>query len=149
MGWKDLALRDIRSHKVCDEYDGLLSRTMSKVDALALYRRGIDWCIENNSPSLELLRNYREDCAFSGIFIDRHFNDELLNDNQVYVFHNCTGIIRTGLNLSKRIIPMMYFANMCDITVRCDGNADIVVPFYIFGKNNVITDGITAKIFRR
>lgn len=145
--WKESAANDIRSHKVCDEYDGLLARAKSKVDALALYRRGIDWCLENDSPSIDLLRLYKQDCAFSGIFIDRHFDDELLNDNQVYIFHNCTGTIRTGLNVSKRIIPMLYFANGCDMTVKVD--ADVEVPLYIFGNNNVVPDGITAKIFRR
>ena len=150
--WKDRAAKDIRSHRVCDEYDGLLSRAKSKVDALALYRRGIDWCLENDSPSIDLLRNYKQECAFSGIFIDRHFDGELLNDNQIYVFHNCTGTIRTGLNVQKRIIPMLYFANGCDMTVEGESPAQVDVPLYLFGKNNVKAESsaeIQPVIYRR
>lgn len=150
--WKNKAMSDILAHKVCSEYEGLLSRTASKVSALSLYKRGIDWCLENDSPSVSLLREYKDDCAASGIFIDRAFDGELLNDSQVYVFHNCTGTIRVGFNAAKRIIPMLYFANGCKMRVEGDSPAFVRVPFYIFGVNDVTIDplgAIEAKIFRK
>jgi len=138
--WKNKALADITAHKVCDEYSELTSRAKTKVDALALYKRGIDWCLENDSPSLSLLRTYKDDCAYNGVYIDRKFEGELLNSNTVYVFHNCSGTVRVGLNVQKRIIPMLYFANGCDMTIVGVPPAGVRVPLYVFGENNIVAD---------
>ena len=150
--WKNKAMSDILAHKVCSEYEGLLSRAESKVSALSLYKRGIDWCLENNSPDINLLREYKADCEANGIFIDKHFDGELLNDSIVYVFHNCTGTVRTGLNLEKRIIPMMYFANGCKMTVVGESPMFVRIPFYVFGSNEVVADpsgAIEAKFYKK
>ena len=150
--WKNKALADIRAHKVCDEYSELTSRAKNKIDALALYKRGIDWCLENDSPSVNLLRKYSQECAYNGIYIDREFNGELLVDQPVYVFHHCSGSIRVGLNLEKRIIPMLYFANGCDMVIVGDSPAHVRVPLYVFGQNHITaqTDGsIEPVIYRR
>lgn len=150
--WKNKAMSDILAHNVCAEYEGLLSRADSKVSALSLYKRGVDWCLENNSPSIDLLRNYKADCEANGIFIDKHFDGELLNDTMTYVFHNCTGIVRVGLNLKKKIIPMLYFANGCRMKVVGDSPFFVRVPFYIFGNNEVVVDpsgAIEAKFYRK
>ena len=135
--WKTSALSDISAHKACAGYSELAARAKTKVDALALYKRIIDWCLENNSPSVDLLRQYRQDCAYNGIFIDRHFDGELLTDSPVYVFHNCSGTIHVGLNVKRRIIPMLYFANGCDMTVVGEGPSKVRVPLYVFGKNRI------------
>lgn len=150
--WKSKAMSDILAHKVCSEYEELLSRADSKVGALSLYKRGVDWCLENNSPDIDLLRLYKADCEASGIFIDKHFAGELLNDMMTYVFHNCTGTIRVGLNLEKKIIPMLYFANGCRMEVKGDSPVLVRVPFYVFGNNEIVADpsgAIEAKFYRR
>ena len=150
--WKNTALSDIRLHNVCNEYSALVSRAPSKVDALALYKRGIDWCLENNSPSVNFLRRYKEDCEINGIFIDREFHGETLDESQVYVFHRCSGTIRVGLNVARRIIPMLYFANGCDMTVEGSSPISVRVPIYVFGANTVRaekTDSFDPVIYRK
>lgn len=151
-GWKKSAKADIVVNGVCEEYSELLSRAASKVEALALYKRGIDWCLENDSPSVDLLRRFKEDCAASGIFIDRHFDGELLNYHNVYVFHNCSGTIRTGLNLEKRLVPMLYFSNGCSMRIEGASLVHVVIPLYIFGTNDIICEGdssIEPKFYRK
>ena len=149
-GWKKQAKADIIEHGVCNEYKELVTRAASKVEVLALSKRGIDWCLENNSPALGLLRKSKDDCEASGIFIDRHFDGEVLDDQQVYVFHHCTGTIRTGLNLNKRIIPMLYFANGCSMAVEPSSDIQACVPLYIFGGNDIVASGsLDAKIYRK
>lgn len=150
--WKRPALADIKIHNVCAEYAALVSRASSKVDVLALYKRGIDWCLENDSPSPALLRQYKDDCEINGIFLDREFHGETLNDSQVYVFHHCSGTIRVGLNARKRIIPMLYFANGCSMTVEGDSPISVRVPIYIFGNNNIkaeATESFEPVIYRK
>lgn len=141
--WKIEAQQDIDSHGVCDEYSQLLHRSESEDKALALYKRGIDWCLEHDSPSLALLRKYKTVCELNGVYLDCVFNGDLLDDEMVYVFHNCKGTINIDLNVEKAIIPMLYFANGCEMTVKrlAESNiGKIEVPLYIFGANKITTE---------
>lgn len=137
--WKNIAHEDIVSHGVCGEYSELLNRAGTASAALALYKRGIDWCLERNSPSINLLRQYKQECEQNSVFIDRTFHGEILTGEQVYVFHNCRGTIRVGLNMEKHIIPMLYFANGCAMSVKSADSSglSIRVPLYVFGPNSI------------
>lgn len=100
-----------------------------------------DWCLERDFPTLQMLRDHFRDVTNKGVFVDKTFNGELLNDLQAYIFHNCKGTIKVGLNVDKAIIPMLYLANGCRLRIL--GVGDIVpkvpseVPIYTFGKNDV------------
>lgn len=137
--WKKLLRRQASLHHMCEENRSALEEVNSKADAIALYKKTIDWALEEDYPDLYALRRYFNDCELYGIFIDKEFHGETLMDQQVYVFHNCTGTIRTGLNLEKEIIPMLYFANNCDMSVRSAApvGTSIRVPIYIFGDNKI------------
>lgn len=116
-------------------------------DALVdYYVANPDWCMERNFPDLLTLREHFADCENKGVFVDKTFHGELLNDLQAYIFHNCKGTIKVNLNVEKAIIPMFYFANGCDMTVdfyqpssvsSMKRLLSIKVPIYSFGKNDV------------
>jgi hypothetical protein len=150
--WKIRLDKDARSKKICAEYHDLISRAETKDDLIGIYKRGIDWSLENDCPSLEFLRGEAKDFEYRGLFIDHHFNGELLDEHQVYIFHNCTGEIRVGLNIGKRIIPMLYFANGCDMKVLHGGDSvmPVRIPLYIFGSNHILSetsDSVTFKTY--
>lgn len=152
-GWKQTLRREASLHHMCEENRTALASADSKTDAVRLYKKTIDWALEEGYPRLDTLRKYFSDCESEGVFIDRHFNNEDLRDQQVYVFHNCTGTIRVGLNVQKRIIPMLYFANDCRMTVKSSGPAalQVRVPLYIFGDNNIIaeqSEDILCKVYK-
>lgn len=137
---------------MCEENRTALEGIDTKADAIELYKKTIDWALEEGYPTLETLRQDFSDCEEFGIYVGRRFHGEILNREQVYVFHNCTGTIRTGMNLNKRIIPMLYFANGCDMSVKGigDRNMQIRVPLYVFGENRVVgekSDDIICKIY--
>lgn len=100
-----------------------------------------DWCLERNFPPLPILRDNFCDITEKGVYVDHTFHGEVLNDLQTYVFHNCKGTIKVGLNTDKAIAPMLYLANGCRL--RIVGVGDVVpkeptkVPIYTFGKNDV------------
>lgn len=140
--WKSTVIADAIHKGVCNEYAGLMRRSKYLTDFLYLYRRGVDWALENDCPSVALMRQFPEErLDLHGIFIDRHFDGEVLMDRDVYIFHNCTGTIKTGLNMSKKIIPMFYFANGCDIKIESASETQmpgpVRVPLYVFGSNTV------------
>ena len=124
---------------MCAEYRDGLGSVETKHDAIALYKRCIDWALEEGYPSILTLRHDFSDCEEDGIFVDKVFNGECLDSQKVYVFHNCSGTIRVGLNRDKKIIPMLYFANGCDMDIKgIPGSAmQVRVPLYVFGLNRI------------
>lgn len=141
MNWKTHLQHLARKHNMCADNRAYLSACETKEDAIRLYKQTIDWALEEEYPDLDFLRKEFADQQSQGIFIDHNFDGEILNEHQVYVFHHCTGTIRVGLNLAKKIIPMCYFANGCDMTILGVETADQFlpnrVPLYIFGKNKI------------
>lgn len=137
---KDLLMQEAREQGICvDGYNDM--RGFNHDELVDYYIKNPDWCLERSFPSLGLLRDNFEDQQHKGIFIDTTFANDKLKDNLVYVFHNCKGAITTGLNLEKAIIPMLYFANDCDMHIHCESPTRIKIPLYIFGHNNITTSG--------
>lgn len=124
---------------MCLENREALNSVDSLSDAVSLYKKTIDWALEEGYPNFGTLQRFFSGCEDFGIFVNKEFHGEFLNAQEVYVFHHCSGSIRVGLNKGLRIIPMLYFANGCDMSVKPGGpsNLNIRVPLYIFG-NNVI-----------
>lgn len=150
--WKRQLRREASAHHMCAENRDALSCVETKLEAIQLYKKTIDWALEEGFPDIHTLRRDFSDCEDYGIFVGRHFNGERLTEQQVYVFHECTGMVRVGLNLRSRIIPMLYFANGCDMTVRGIRNSamQIRVPLYVFGDNHVAgeqSDDIFCKVY--
>lgn len=134
--WHNELRRQASLHHMCEENRRALACIGSKSDAIELYKKTIDWALEEGYPSIDVLRRHFSDCGEMGVFVDKTFHGELLDDNLVYVFHNCHGTIHVGLNLEKKLIPMLYFANGCDMSILGDGSESPVrVPLYVFGGN--------------
>jgi hypothetical protein len=137
--WHRQLRREASAHHMCAENRSALENISDKGEAIALYKKTIDWALEEGYPCMETLRSEFSGCEAYGIFVDKVFHGERLDDQQVYVFHNCSGTIRTGLNVQKRIIPMLYFANGCNMDVKpiSETAPKVRVPLYIFGPNRV------------
>ena len=150
--WKEYLLRQARLESMCTENMDALRACETKADAVALYKKTIDWALEKNYPPVNFIRNEFGDCEDLGIFIDKTFNGELLNEHQCYVFHNCRGYITVDINIQKKIIPMLYFANGCQLSVGRANSAHtmpIIVPLYIYGENTIVTDDDEDIIFTK
>lgn len=149
--WKSHLQRLAREHKMCAENRAYLNNCDTKEDAIRIYKQTIDWALEEGYPNIDFLRKEFADQKSQGLYIDHNFDGDVLNEHQVYVFHNCTGTIKVGLNLSKKIIPMCYFANGCDMNVLgIDGEcfSPSRVPLYIFGDNKIKASDIPTTEFR-
>lgn len=148
--WKKQLRREASAHHMCEENRSMLESVESKSDAIELYKRTIDWALEEGYPDLETIRSCFSDCESDGVFVDKHFTGDVLTDHQVYIFHNCTGVIRVGLNVKMRIIPMLYFANGCQMTIKPvrPSVSDVRVPLYIFGDNRINTEKSEDVVFK-
>lgn len=132
-----------RGKGICiDGYNEM--RTDNPDMLIDFYIKNPDWCMERDFPTLDVLKEYFPDIEDKGVFVGKAFHGELLNDLQVYIFHNCTGTIKVGLNVDKAIIPMLYLANGCKLRIvgagdyrPKRGSERTAVPVYVFGKNDV------------
>ena len=140
--WVKQLRKEASVHHMCAENRLALESVTDKGSAIALYKKTIDWALEQGYPCIETLRRDFSECGAYGIYVDKHFDGETLDDQAVYVFHNCTGTIHVGLNVKKRIIPMLYFANGCDMSVKGipDQNLQARVPLYVFGENRISSE---------
>ncbi len=129
---------------ICESGMERLRGISDRASLIAYYIQHPDWCLERGFPDIRVLREFFSDCSEYGVFVDRIFHGELLNDSQTYIFHNCKGTINVGLNTEKAIIPMLYLANGSRLHIV--GVGDIkpkkasersIVPIYTFGKNDV------------
>lgn len=150
--WKEYLLRQARLHSMCTENLEALRACNTKADAVALYKKTIDWALEENYPPINFIRNEFGDCENLGVYIDRTFHGELFDEHQCYVFHNCRGYITVDINIQKKIIPMLYFANGCQLSVGRANSAHtmpIRVPLYIYGENTIVADDDEDIIFTK
>ena len=153
--WHNILRREASAHHMCAENRHALDCADTEAEAIALYIKTIDWALEEGYPSIEVLRRYFTDCEEYGIFVDKVFHGELLDDRQVYVFHHCKGTIRTGLNIPRRRIPMLYFANGCEMSLLAKAQPlsikPSMVPLYVFGENHISTESdqeyVTWRVF--
>ena len=135
---KERLLQLAKADNICvDGYRRVVGS--NRQEMIAYYKQMIDWCLERNYPDYAILQEHFSDCEDEGIYIGKEFNGEIFSSQQVYVFHNCKGTINVQMDYENEIIPMLYFANKCDMRVICtlENIIPIRVPLYIFGENCV------------
>ena len=137
---KEKLMADAKQNDICAEgYSHM--RASDRNMLIEYYVANPDWCLERNFPQLEVLTEHFSDCEDKGVYVNKTFKGELLNDLQVYVFHHCKGTIKVGLNVEKAILPMLYIANGCRLRIVGVGQEGVSrpsgIPIYIFGKNDL------------
>lgn len=118
---------------------------------LDFYTENPDWCLERGFPTWETLRemgrDFGEEMERHGVYLDREFEGEILTERQTYVFLGCRGKVRTGLNIEKGVIPMLYFAGGNDMGIgeMAGTGPGVKVPVYLFGEEERVYywDGLT------
>lgn len=114
--------------KMCSEYLTLLKACTSISQAFPLYLKNPTWALSEDFLPLNVIRKVKTEAKQHGIYVDYNFENELINEKQVYILHSCKGKIRVKLNLEKKIIPIFYLAHGCDVEIEIEG--DIKVPIY-------------------
>lgn len=140
--WIDILRYEARKHRMCAENRlALAADGITKEQAIELYKKTIDWALEENYPALDVLRREFSDFEHLGIYVDKHFGGDMLLQ-QVVVLHHCSGTINVDLDVKNAVIPMIYVANGCDITIKRPADRvfglPIRVPIYIFGDDSSV-----------
>lgn len=150
MRLKETLMGDARRGGICAEGYGLM-RGYDREELIGYYVANPDWSIERGFPSLELLRREFSDIENKGVFVSKTFDGETFDKLQAYIFHDCKGTIKVAMDYDNAVIPMLYFANGCNIRVECEQKNDpaINVPLYI-AEDCKVTGAITDNcVFKR
>jgi hypothetical protein len=137
---REILIHDAKRKNICiDGFKRVLSSN-DKHELLDYYKSIIDWSLERDFPPIDVVRRYFSDSESDDVFVDRVFHGETFSSSQIYVFHACQGTINVAMDYDNEIIPMLYFANNCHITIRCEQEnlRPIRVPLYIFGDNTIV-----------
>ena len=150
LDWKEILIERAKKQGMCRENFTALERLSDRRSAVALYKKTVDWALENGYPGLDVIREHFNDMEQDGIYVDRDFGyDNVVS--QVSVFHNCSGSIRTGLNVEMMVIPMLYLANGSRLVIDGNGSTDwaVTVPVYVCdGCEAVQGNGVRLRIYR-
>lgn len=132
---------------LCSQYQGLIDRSQSIEDLARLYIRGIDFCIGNDYPTLDYLReHYKGRCEPYGVYVDddikglRNVPDVVLNGgckavlkyddysvSRLYVRHeSLAGIFVSG----HAVLTIDAFDNSHLVIAVAGGNAMVIVNKY-------------------
>jgi len=143
MSLADTRIIHYSGRTLCDNYRSPLSRCRNEAQALRLYKNCIGWALQERYPSKEELLDFttKEVLAENGIYVDREFRGERVDDHVCCVFLGCRGTISTGLNVEKSIIPMLYLSEGSDLQLEVDGFLKSPVPVELYYGSRVSCEG--------
>lgn len=147
---KETLMEDARRGGICAEGYGQM-RGYDREGLIGYYLANPDWSIERGFPSLKLLRREFSDIEDKGVYVGRTFDGEVFDKLQTYIFHDCKGTIKVEMDYENAVIPMLYFANGCNIRVECEQKNDpaINVPLYIAEDCKVVGAKTDNCVFKR
>lgn len=119
---------------LCDSYRTPLQRCDTAAQAIRLYKNCISWALQERYPTKDEMLAFasHEVWAENGVYIDRHFSGERIDDHICCVFIGCDGWICTGLNAEKAIIPMLYLSEQSDLKIKVDKTVVFPVPVELY-----------------
>lgn len=148
---KEEIRRQCTEKGICEIGVALVEKAKTDSDFIRYYKQQITGCLKAGFPDLRFMRKHRKMLSKNGIYVDAHFDCDVLRSMQTYVFYNCTGIIQVEMDTERCIIPNLYFAGGCDITVVCsqDNVMPISVSLSVFGEDKVkCYDSTGAHFFK-
>lgn len=132
--------RDAKKKGICEEWHKELLRTTEKEDMIRMYIRGIDFCISNNYPSHEYMReNFKGVMEKFGVFLDDKVDEA---NPEIAVCHGTTSGSLTyyGYATGEVIIK-----DKSEIKIAASDNAFVMVDVFDDAVVKVIASG-DAKV---
>lgn len=130
----DTRIINYSGRSLCDNYRRPLEQCETIAQALRLYKNCISWALQEQYPTKKDLLNFttQDVLAENGIYVDREFMGERIDDHICCVFLNCKGYITTGLNVNKAIIPMIYLSDGSDLGIEVDDFLTKPIPVELY-----------------
>lgn len=137
--------RDAKNKGICEEWHEKL-RSTKDIKLLAdMYFKGIDFCLSNEFPSNEFIKNnFKGKIEQYGIFLDEK-NISLENKRKFVALGSCTGIVKyNGFSVSE-----LFVKHDSVIEILSSGNSFVVIDVFDSAKINVESSGTSRVCINR
>lgn len=146
---------------LCRLWRGKLKPGMSVEEMISLYIKGIDFCIQEDFPTLNFIReNFKGKCEQHGVFIDDNITD-CRNVQDIVLNGNCRAMLeydgysvsrlfarhstKAAINVSDHAILTIDAFNNSDLTIATSGSPVVYVNLYGNSKAECIGTGFKVK----
>lgn len=121
---KELA-RQARKHGICEQWLSELKTLNDKRELVAMYLRGIDFCLRNNYPSNEFIKaNFGDICPEMGVYVDRCI--DVANVRPCV----CLGVTFGKYTIDNYCAGEIYVKHNTHIDIIAKGNAFLMVNLF-------------------
>jgi len=157
MGISELLLKEAIKYNLCqpwqDNWKGDLDSLMS------MYKRGIDFCVEHDYPSLDIIRRYLKGKTEDyNVFIDAESEVSVYSDTVIVL-----GDSKIKLWVADYGVVSLYLLHSAEVTVICGPHSSISVETYndsklkvrqtskvsVFRYDDSVVEGDNLKLFNR
>ncbi len=123
------------AHGLCEQWQSGWQNDKTAQKLINMYKRGIDFCIKNDYPSVE--------------YIKQHFSTDILRENLIYVdetvdiatadsgvflfFGSCSG----SISIDQFSVATIYVRHDCELTINANGFSKVFIRLYENAKVNV------------
>lgn len=142
MNISDLLLSEAIKQGLCqtwqDSWNGEFSALMG------MYKKGIDFCIKNDYPSLDILRRYLKGKTEDyNIFIDSETEVEVYNDTIVAL-----GDSKLNIWVADYGVVSLYLLHNANVSVFCGEHSIVSIETYNDSKLRVQSPSGKASVFQ-
>lgn len=126
---------------LCQDWQKKLKPGVSVKRLVALFIRGIDFCVKNDYPTLEFMReNFKGISEPYGAFVDGVVNESNLPD--VVLNGDCKGTLSYyGYSVSRVVVR-----HTSSISIRVYGNAHVTIDTFDNSTLNLVVAGTKARV---
>ena len=128
---------------LCLPWQNKLRDGVSVKRLVDLYVRGIDFCIKNDYPTLDFIReNFKGKCEPYGVFVDEQELD-LRNVPDVVLQGDCKGTLSYG----GYSVCRAFIRHQSEAAIKVSGYACITIDVYDDAYLNLETVGSSSKVW--
>lgn len=128
---------------LCRLYQAKLRDGLSVKELADLYKDGIDFCINNDYPTLDFLReHYKGMCEQYGVFIDDE-TGELENPKMVVLNGGC----KTFVKYNGFTVARLFARHTSEGAVVVGGNATVTIDLFDNARLVVAVAGSDAQVY--
>ncbi len=121
---KELA-KKAKLFNICQEWHDELKTLEDKRAMIQMYLKGIDFCLANDYPSNDYIRqNFNDVINEMGIYLDDKFSVE--NPTKCVLLGNANGLV----NITDFTVSELFAKNDSTLTVNASGNSFVMIDVF-------------------
>lgn len=128
---------------LCQPWQNKLRDGVSVKRLVDLYVRGIDFCIKNDYPTLDFIReNFKGKCEPYGVYIDKR-DLNLREQPNVVLLGGCKGALSYG----GYSVCRAFIRHQSEATIKVSGYACVTIDVYDDSLLNLVTVGDHTRVW--